>query len=147
MSDAHVVAIAELEKTTNAAPWSLNSFRGETSNPQAHYVVVLHGKEVVAFGGYWAIVDEAHVTTLAVHPAHRRRGIGRDIMKALLIDAKKRGITCSTLEVRASNETAIALYMELGYVKCGMRKNYYPNDREDAVVMWLYGLQELELGK
>lgn len=142
LREEHLHAILELEKLSNAAPWSEKSFRGELTNPQAHYFVGYSGKEVVAFGGYWSVVDEAHVTTVAVHPEHRGNGYGKQIMLKLLDDARKTGLTCSTLEVRLSNSVAIALYESLGYVRCGVRKGYYPNNHEDAVVMWLHDFAE-----
>ncbi len=138
----HIPEILEVERASNPAPWTEASFRGETRNTQAHYRVALSDGRAVAFAGYWAVIDEAHITNLAVHPDHRRKGLGRRLIVDLLEDAVKRGMRCSTLEVRRKNGAAIALYEQMGFVRCAVRKRYYPNDRQDAVVMWLYDLDK-----
>lgn len=102
------------------------------------------GGEVVGYGGIWLVIDEAHVTTIAVVPAHQRQGIARQLMTELLIRARKAGMKCSTLEARAGNEPAISLYEKLGFSITGRRKGYYPDNKEDAVVMWLHDLAEWE---
>ena len=141
MLESHVAAVLELERICNPAPWSESSFRAELVNPQATYLVVTHNSNVVGFAGYWSIIDEAHVTNIAVRHDLRRKGLGRLLMERILDAAKSSGHTCSTLEVRAGNSAAITLYEKLGFVRCGLRKGYYPKDKEDAVVMWLYGLK------
>lgn len=102
--------------------------------------MALIGPQIVGYGGIWHIIDEAHVTTLAVSEEHRRLGIGRKLMIELLERAKEAGMVCSTLEVRAGNEAAIRLYEKLGYARTTLRKGYYPDNREDAVVMWMVEL-------
>ncbi len=138
----HIEGVLEVERLSNPAPWSRASFESELQNPQAHYWVVTYGGEVVGFAGYWDVVDEAHITNLAVHPQHRRRGIAKRLMAILLEDARARGMRCATLEVRRNNHPAIALYEKFGFVASAIRKNYYVQDQQDAIVMWLYGLQE-----
>lgn len=133
-------AVAEIDRASNGAPWSEASFLREISNPQAHYFVSMDGSTVVGFAGFWTLVDEAHVTTIAVQPEARGKGIGRALMERILVDAAKLGMSCATLEVRISNEKALKLYESLGFVHSGVRKNYYPDNREDAVIMWRYGL-------
>lgn len=98
------------------------------------------GREVVAYGGVWLLVDEAHVTTITVSEAHRRKGIGRQLMDELIRESKASGMICATLEVRAGNEAALRLYEQMGFKRVALRKGYYPDNREDAVVMWLYDL-------
>lgn len=83
------------------------------------------------------VIDEAHVTTLAVDESVRRLGIGRTLIVDLLVEAQARGMLCATLEVRASNTAAVALYESLGFATTARRKRYYPDNREDALVMWL----------
>ena len=95
---------------------------------------------VVGFSGYWSLVDEAHITTIAVHPAVRGKGVGRALMSHMLTSAAASGMSCATLEVRSGNSPAITLYESMGFVNSGVRKNYYPDNREDAVIMWRYGL-------
>lgn len=141
LAGKHLAKVLEIEAASNGAPWSERAFRNELDNPQGVFVVSEEkGGEVSGFGGMWMVVDEAHITTLAVDPSFRRRGIGAKIMRVLLDEAKRRGMSCSTLEVRAGNEAAIALYESLGYVRVSVRRRYYPDNREDAVIMWLYEL-------
>lgn len=139
MAETHLEAILAIERVSNGAPWSEASFRREIENPQAHYFVADIGG-VQGFAGYWTLIDEAHITTIAVRPEARGKGIGRALMQKLLEDAKSLGMTCATLEVRIGNVSAISLYESLGFLNSGVRKNYYPDNREDAVIMWRYGL-------
>ncbi len=138
----HLPAILEIEAASNPAPWSEQSFRNELTNPQSVFLVVLADGNVAAYGGYWRCIDEAHITTVAVAPSRRREGIGRRLMAELLLRARDEGMICSTLEVRAGNQPAVSLYEELGYAVCARRKNYYPDNREDALVMWLHHLDQ-----
>lgn len=142
LDKSHIERVVEIEKLCNSAPWSEKSFLNELTNPQSIFLVAYSGETVVGFGGVWLCVDEAHITTLAVTPEARRQGIGRAMMLQLLSRARAAGMTCSTLEVRAGNEAAIALYRELGYVETARRRGYYPDNKEDAVVMWLHALQD-----
>jgi [ribosomal protein S18]-alanine N-acetyltransferase len=141
LGEHHVSSILEIEKRTNTAPWSDRSFRHEVTNPHAIFLIAILDGRVVGYGGVWLVVDEAHVTTVAVDEDLRRMGIGRRLMIELLKQAKERGMACSTLEVRASNVAAITLYEQLGYATISRRKSYYPDNREDAVVMWLNDLR------
>lgn len=136
----HIPAILDIEAHSNTAPWSERSFRGEISNPQSIFLAAIADGKVVGFAGLWIVVDEGHITTVAVEPDHRRHGIGRKLVVELLSRGKERGIVCSTLEVRASNDAAIRLYEQLGFVQAARRKGYYPDNREDAIVMWKHGL-------
>lgn len=140
MAEEHVPSVVEIDKMSNGAPWSEASFSREIANPQAHYYVSLDGKQVTGFAGFWTLVDEAHITTIAVRPEARGRGLGRALMEHILADAARLGMSCATLEVRIGNVKAIQLYESLGFVNSGVRKNYYPDNREDAVIMWRYGL-------
>jgi ribosomal-protein-alanine N-acetyltransferase len=140
MTSEHVPAVLAIEAKCNPAPWSEASFRSELDNPQAHYIVALDGTRLVGYCGCWDVIDEVHVTNIGVDPEFRRKGAGRLLMVHMLALAVERGMRCSTLEVRAGNTAAIMLYESLGYEKCALRKGYYPNDRENAVVMWLYDL-------
>jgi ribosomal-protein-alanine N-acetyltransferase len=111
-----------------------------TENIYAHYVVVKQEGKVVAYSGMWVIVDEAHITNIAVHPHYRRRGIGEMLMKEMLERAKSHGALRMTLEVRVSNKTAQDLYIRLGFIATGIRRGYYSDTGEDATVMWLNDL-------
>lgn len=140
LAEEYLRSIAAIEAEEQGAPWSEQAFRNELTNAVSLFRVGLLNGQVVAYGGLWLVVDEAHVTTVLVASDQRRKGLGRALMNELLTEAKKRGMSCSTLEVRKSNTAAIALYEDLGYVRAAVRKRYYPDNQEDAVVMWLYDL-------
>jgi [ribosomal protein S18]-alanine N-acetyltransferase len=144
LQEAHIAAILDIEREVNTAPWSEKSFRNELTHPHGYFLVALSEGNPVGYGGFWMVIDEAHITTVAVSPAHQRKGIGRRLMLELLEEAKRRGMSCSTLEVRSGNEPAIKLYEDLGYVAAARRKAYYPDNKEDAVVMWLHNLETWE---
>ncbi|MEA4882684.1 MAG: ribosomal protein S18-alanine N-acetyltransferase [Clostridia bacterium] len=139
MTIADVDRVAEIERLSFSSPWSSDAFIDElTRNDRAVYVV-LRGTdgEAQGYGGMWLIFEEAHVTNVAVHPDFRRRGVGMAIMLSLMSMAARRGIVRMTLEVRASNASAQALYEKLGFVSTGIRPRYYLDNLEDAMVMWL----------
>lgn len=140
MAAEDIQAVLQIESRSNPAPWSEVSFRSELKNPQARYLVAKSGNQVVGYCGSWDVIDELHVTNIAVDPTYRRKGLGKMLMLEMLKAAKDRGMRCSTLEVRAGNEPAIKLYKQLGYEPCAVRKGYYPVNSEDAIVMWLYDL-------
>ncbi|MBI1757184.1 MAG: ribosomal protein S18-alanine N-acetyltransferase [Fimbriimonas ginsengisoli] len=140
----HLPAILAIEKRTNAAPWSERAFRNELGNPNGIFLVALLGNRLVGYGGVWLVIDEAHVTTVSVSPEHRRQGIAARLVIELLAMARARGALCSTLEVRAGNEAAIALYERFGFKTVARRKAYYPDNKEDALVMWLHEMDALE---
>jgi ribosomal-protein-alanine N-acetyltransferase len=144
LREDHLPAILVIEKLANSAPWSERSFRNEFDNPHGIFRVAILNGEVVGYGGVWLVVDEAHVTTIAVAEEQRRLGIGRRLMIEMLNQSKSSGMVCSTLEVRAGNAAAIHLYERLGYSRSALRKAYYPDNREDAVVMWMYELDTWE---
>ncbi|MFN8218961.1 MAG: ribosomal protein S18-alanine N-acetyltransferase [Fimbriimonadales bacterium] len=141
LEEAHLPAILEIEAEANTSPWSERSFRNELVNPQSIFRVVLSDGAVAGFGSVWLCIDEAHITNIAIAKNFRRKGIGRKLMVELLTLAREAGMGCSTLEVRASNLPAIALYERLGYVQASIRRGYYPDNHEDAVIMWLYDLK------
>jgi ribosomal-protein-alanine N-acetyltransferase len=141
LSSAYLTAIADIERMTNAAPWSERAFANELVHPHSIFLVGLLEGRVIAYGGVWLVVDEAHITTVTVDDKYRRRGIGREIVTRLLTMAKEKGMLCATLEVRAGNEAAITLYKNLGFTVAATRRGYYPDNGEDARVMWLYNLE------
>jgi ribosomal-protein-alanine N-acetyltransferase len=144
LNEGHIAPILAIESRANSAPWSERSFRNELDHPHGIFFVALLEGEVVGYGGAWLVVDEAHITTVAVAEDHRRKGIGKALMLRILEKAKGEGMVCSSLEVRAGNEAAITMYEALGYETITRRKGYYPDNREDALVMWLYRLDEWE---
>ncbi len=131
-----VPAIQEIERLSFRTPWPAYAFEQElTSNRLARYVVARAGSSPIGFGGLWLMVDEAHVTTFAVHPEWRRHGVGRRMLVALLEAALELGAARMTLEVRVQNVGAQRLYAELGFAEAGRRVGYYTDDGEDAMVM------------
>jgi ribosomal-protein-alanine N-acetyltransferase len=144
LDETHIPAILEIERSVNAAPWSERSFRNELTHPNGVFLTVFNEGRIIGYGGFWMVVDEAHITTVAISSEWRRKGIGLRLMVELLRRAKKKGMACSTLEVRAGNDAAIKLYEKLGYVGSAKRKAYYPDNKEDALVMWLHNLQTWE---
>jgi ribosomal-protein-alanine N-acetyltransferase len=144
LEQSQVPEILEIEREANSAPWSERSFLNECTNPNAVFLVALLDGVLVAYGGVWLLVDEAHVTTVAVRDSARRQGIARRLVVELLKASKEHGMTCATLEVRAGNEAARGLYESLGFQIAARRKGYYPDNTEDALVMWLHHLDRWE---
>ena len=128
--------IDEIEKVTFKDPWSKSSYEAEITNPVAVYRVITVEGEVVAYGGFWKIFDEGHITNVAVKEEFRQKGLGTLLMNALIEEARKRDICSMTLEVRLSNVKAQRLYEKFNFKSAGVRPKYYA-DGEDAVIMWL----------
>ena len=137
MREADIDRVYEIECLCFHRPWTRESFHSELANLCARYVVLEEDGVVVAYGGMWIIIDEAHVNNVAVHPDCRGRGYGRRIMKELMRGAYRAAeIVQMTLEVRVSNDVAIALYASMGFTVKGRRKGYYDDTGEDAYIMW-----------
>jgi len=136
MALADVPAVLDIERRSFATPWPPEAFTQELANNRlARYTVARHGGTVVGFAGVWLMVDEAHITTLAVHPDWRRQGIGHRLLEYLLLAAQDLRAGHLTLEVRVSNRAAQALYAAHGFEIVGRRERYYSDDGEDALVM------------
>lgn len=132
-----IIPMAQMDILCFSAPWSEESFRKEiTENHLAFYIVAEISGRMVGYAGLWGIVDEGHITNVAVHPDFRRKGIGEALITVLLSHTRENGILSHTLEVRASNEAAISLYSKFGFEPAGLRKNYYEDNGEDAIIMW-----------
>lgn len=130
-------AVLDIEENSFTIPWTRNSFVTElTKNKLSRYVVAEVNGVVVAYGGMWLIVDEAHITNIAVHPTYRGLGAGKKIVEALLEEGRKINIYRMTLEVRSSNAVAQSLYRQYGFMPCGVRPGYYHDNGEDAIIMW-----------
>jgi ribosomal-protein-alanine N-acetyltransferase len=128
--------VHRIEATSFPMPWPDYAFRQELqTNRLAHYLVVRAGTETVAYGGLWLLVDEAHITTFAVLPDWRRRGIGGRLMVALMDLALRLNARVMTLEVRLSNRPARDLYAHFGFKPVGVRPRYYSDNGEDALIM------------
>lgn len=139
----HLGGVLDIERRSFPTPWSERAFISElTQNAYAHYVVALRGAHVIAYAGMWLILDEAHITNIAVHPTERGQGLGEAMLMELQGRAGAHGCRRMTLEVRPSNTVARALYRKHGFVARGMRPGYYSDTREDAIIMWKEGLGE-----
>lgn len=160
MRVSHLPEVLAIEKLSFSRPCSKDCFIHELLyNKFSYYAVALikglsideshcrnrtisYIKEtVLGYGGMWLILDEVHITSLAVHPEYRNFKIGFNLMQHLLSVASLRGGSKATLEVRVSNEPARKLYEKLGFVEIGVRKNYYQDTKEDAIIMWKYDIE------
>ena len=135
MNQSHVSAVAALEKICFSDPWSENSVASELNSPLSLWLVALDGATVAGYVGSQSVLDGADIMNIAVHPDWRRQGIAKSLIGALIAELKKRGSHALLLEVRASNDPAIALYGKLGFRQVGRRKNYYRNPKEDALIL------------
>jgi len=130
--------LMEIEKVSFPTPWSKESYLAELENDFSFYIAACCRGHLVGYAGMWIIVDEGHVTNIAVHPDFRRRGLGAKLLEELIRAAAERDIKGVTLEVRPSNTPALRLYRKMGFVPNGIRKGYYTDSGEDAIVMWKY---------
>lgn len=130
--------VLAIEKDSFTTPWSRAAFEMEISgeNRFAYYLVAKNGTEVAGYLGAWFILNEAHITNIAVKPAYRRQGIGELLMTYFFAQAQLRKIDAVTLEVRVTNYSAQNLYRKLGFKEMGVRPKYYQDNNEDALIMW-----------
>ena len=142
MEERDIPQVMVIDRHSFANPWSTEAYRYELAqNPAAHFMVALAaagpeaGRRVLGYAGYWLIVDEAHIGTLAVHPDWRRSGLGETLLRALLAQARKLGASTALLEVRAGNLAAQELYRKQGFEEVGRRKGYYRDNGEDALLL------------
>jgi ribosomal-protein-alanine N-acetyltransferase len=139
MQSAHLREVHRIDKLVYRRPWSLSLFRQELGLPDSRVYMVAHvGEQQVGHAGMMLVAGEAHITTVAVDPAWQGCGVASHLLLALHRDAITRGVTSMTLEVRVSNDRAIRLYRWFGYAPAGIRKNYYSDEGEDGLVMWVH---------
>lgn len=132
-----IPAILAIEEEAFTIPWSEEAFRNELMNNMfARYVVIEYRNELIGYGGMWIIVDEAHVTNIAIRSDCRGMGLGSRLLDRMRAAAVEYGAVRMTLEVRVSNEHAQRLYRKLGFQSAGIRKGYYSDNNEDALIMW-----------
>lgn len=140
LASEHLEEVLAIEQAVHRSPWSPQSFKNEMTFPDGEFIVATEAREVIGYAGVWVTVDEAHITNIAVKPDRQRQGLGAVLLEELLDRARNRGAECATLEVRQSNEAALKLYEKFGFIQCGRRKRYYPDNGEDAIIMWLHEL-------
>ena len=127
--------VVEIEKTSMPSPWSKELFEEELRRSAAHYFVIEEENLVAGYMGYWEARQEAHIINLAVGPRFRNQGLGQNMVERCLEFAAQRGAHLATLEVRDSNESAKRLYEKCGFRTVAIRKKYYQDNQEDAVIM------------
>ena len=146
MQTGDIAAVHAIESACFPTPWPPYAFRQELeSNGMAHYLVERVGERIIAYAGVWLMVDEAHVTTFAVLPAYRRRGLGGRLLVELLEMCRDLGASVLTLEVRLSNAAARGLYQQFGFRPVGVRPRYYSDDGEDALIMTTEALDSSDM--
>lgn len=134
--------VLALEAKCFTTPWTRDAFYSElVKNQFAYYTVAVSKGEVIAYCGLWVVIDDGHITNIAVDPEWRRQGVGEKLLKGSLELAVKLGAERLSLEVRLSNTAAQNLYRKYGFQNGGIRRNYYTDTQEDAQVMWV-GLKD-----
>ncbi|MCE5286443.1 MAG: ribosomal protein S18-alanine N-acetyltransferase [Pelosinus sp.] len=139
MMSLDIEGVLAVEVASFTTPWSREAFEAEIhDNELTYYLVVIdtEKKQVIGYAGMWIIVDEAHVTNIAILPDYQGQGLGEKLLKSLMAKAKERGANSMTLEVRRSNSAARGLYAKLGFTQRGVRPGYYTETHEDALIMW-----------
>ncbi|MBZ2174874.1 ribosomal protein S18-alanine N-acetyltransferase [Schnuerera sp. xch1] len=137
MKESDLDYIMEIEKNAFTPPWSREAFLLELSkNLLAKYILAEVDGEIAGYGGIWLIIDEGHITNIAVDERYRGIGVGSKILEGLIQLCVDRNVVAMTLEVRRSNEIAKSLYKKYGFKEYGVREKYYHNNNEDAIIMW-----------
>jgi [ribosomal protein S18]-alanine N-acetyltransferase len=141
MRRRHLREVTSIEVRLFPRPWTTSLYLSELAQPATRrYYVAMESDAVVGYAGMMLVVGEGHITTIGVSEAHQRRGIAKRLLLRLVGDARAVGADSLTLEVRASNVGAQRLYHSFGFAPGGIRKNYYPEVNEDAIVMWAYDI-------
>lgn len=136
--------VLELDRICFDGLWTLDGYQREIDSPNSELIAITENDRFIGYGCFWAIVDEAHITIIGIHPDYQRQGLGKLILTALLDRACQRQMKHATLEVRISNQSAISLYEKFQFKVAGARKKYYADTGEDALIFWRGGLQTTE---
>lgn len=138
MEEKDIDDVLRIEQASFTTPWTREAFQHEmTQNRFAVYVVLEEDGQVIGYCGSWVVVDEVHITNVAIHPDYRGQKLGEALMRNMIEVGIGLGAVSMTLEVRVSNHVAQSLYRKLGFQDGGIRKNYYTDLQEDALVMWV----------
>lgn len=141
LTSEHINSILKIDALSFSTPWSRESFQNEIENNKfARYVVAKRDEMVIGYAGMWIILDEGHITNIAVHPEYRGIGAGSKLLDALIKICKIESVKSMTLEVRKSNTIAQSLYTKYGFIEEGIRKEYYADNKEDAIIMWKHNI-------
>jgi len=132
----HLPHVYQIEQNCFSTPWSFESLQKELSNKHAYYFVAEHESMIVGYAGLWHVVNEGHITNIAVLEENRGKGIGSKLVERLITFAREKEMIALTLEVRFNNTAAQKLYLRNGFTVEGRRKQYYSDTKEDALIMW-----------
>lgn len=150
LTPALLSSAVELDRLALGGLWTQDGYQRELDSPNSDLLILVPSTEppkpqpIIALGCLWAILEEAHITILAVRPQYQRQGLGQALLVALLAAARSRHLEWATLEVRPSNYAAIALYQKHGFSEVGRRRHYYADTGEDALILWRKGLHHPE---
>ncbi|WP_017651564.1 ribosomal protein S18-alanine N-acetyltransferase [Fortiea contorta] len=145
LTQEHLNVIVELDQACFGGLWTIDAYKRELDSPNSDFLGLfspLSSSQLLGMGCFWSILEEAHITILAIHPQYHRQGLGQALLYSLLKTASDRGLERATLEVRVSNQPAISLYQKFGFKTAGRRRGYYQDNGEDALVLWLSDLQK-----
>ena len=137
MKENDLDEVSELEKEIFSTPWSRKSFESAMNDDNNIYIVVEKNEKIIAYCGIWIVADEGQINNVAVMKNERGHGVAYEMLSYAIEQSKKKGAQAFTLEVRKSNIAAYKLYEKFGFKNEGIRKNYYSNPKEDAIIMWL----------
>lgn len=138
MTPSDLKEVMYIEGFSFPVPWSLNAFETELSrNPLAYYLVGVEREKIVAYLGSWIFLTDCHITTVAVHPSHRRQRLASSLMEYFFQEVLLQGVRRISLEVRGSNVKALCFYHSIGFVQVGIRAKYYQDNHEDALILSL----------
>ena len=146
----HLSAILELDKACFGGLWSREGYQRELDSPNSEIQGLFSqktGEKLLGMGCFWSILEEAHITILAIDSQYHRQGMGAALLYSLIKTARDRHLERATLEVRASNFAAIALYEKFGFKRAGTRRRYYQDNGEDALILWLGGIHKPEFSE
>ena len=141
----NLTELLELDKACFDGLWTMEGYLRELESPNSHFLGLFspfNHSELLGMGCFWSILEEAHITILAVHPQYHGQGLGKALLYSLLRTATDLGLERATLEVRDSNLVAISLYEKFGFKTAGKRRGYYKDNNEDALILWLSELQQ-----
>ncbi|MEH2411003.1 ribosomal protein S18-alanine N-acetyltransferase [Nostoc sp.] len=144
LTPEHLNALLELDQACFGGLWTMEGYQRELDSPNSDLLGLfspVSNSRLLGMGCFWSILDEAHITILAVHPQYHRQGMGAALLYSLIKTACDRKMERATLEVRASNLGAISLYQKFGFQTAGRRRRYYQDNDEDALILWLPNLQ------
>lgn len=138
MTSAHIDGVCKIEEACFAHPWSRQSVESELANENSVFIAAVEGEKVIGYIGMSVVIDEGYIFNVAVNADFRRKGVGTALINELVTYGKKNDLCFITLEVRESNQAAISLYSDFGFIKVGERKNYYSDPAENAILMTKY---------